>query len=126
MINGVEGVVVIIGQTVQVIIICLPVQNATPMENYLKCMIKLEVSVAYSFKEFHEKMKDPEFRNFGRTKCSICHNYLDALDEQEPYYVNKKRVCSDCYYGEFGKPIDEQGGIGVPHKTVRGCSGDID
>jgi len=79
-----------------------------------------------TFKEFQTWMETDEGKNFGRTKCNICHEFLDALDEQEPYYVNKKRVCSDCYYGEFGKLIDEQGGIGVPHKSGHGCSGDLD
>jgi hypothetical protein len=78
------------------------------------------------FAEFHEKMKDPAFRNWCRTKCSICYNYLDAIDEQEPRHVKGKRVCSDCYFGEFGKVIEETGSIGVPHGTIRDRGGDID
>jgi hypothetical protein len=79
-----------------------------------------------TFDEFREKMKDPAYRNAGAPRCTICGEILDALDLQEPHEINKKEVCSDCYFDAFGKMIDEQGGvIGVPHKPIHGC-GDID
>jgi hypothetical protein len=82
--------------------------------------------MAMTVPEFLKFMETEEGKNFGRIKCTICHKYLDALDEQEPQYVSEKRVCSDCYYGEFGKLIDDVGFIGVPHSTIRDRGGDID
>lgn len=78
-----------------------------------------------SLDKFREKMKDPAYRNAGAPKCYKCGNILDALDLQEPHQINKKEVCSDCYFNAFGKIIEEDGGIGHPGTHCYGC-GDID
>jgi len=79
-----------------------------------------------SYDEFCEKMKDPAFRNAGAARCDKCGEILDALDLQEPHAIKGKEVCSDCYFEEFGKMIDEDGGIGGlgTHGPLTG--GDID
>jgi hypothetical protein len=41
------------------------------------------VKMPMTFKEFDEKMKDPEFRNRGAIKCNKCKEVLDAMDLQE-------------------------------------------
>ena len=36
------------------------------------------------------------------TSCSICEGKID-----EEHFINKKLVCSDCYYSEFDKVLTE-------------------
>jgi hypothetical protein len=81
--------------------------------------------MVYTVKEFLEKMKDPEFRNRGREKCAQCGEYLKEGEPLGPYKVEKGIVCADCYFKEFGKIIEEDGGIGRPGSSAHGC-GDID
>jgi hypothetical protein len=75
----------------------------------------------FTVPEFLAWCETEEGKNFGKIKCNICGNFLDVMDEEEGNKISGKPVCSDCYYAEFGKLIDEQGFIGVPHKHRGGC-----
>lgn len=35
-------------------------------------------------------------------KCAKCKNIID-----ETHYINKKPVCSDCYFDAFGEEIEK-------------------
>jgi DNA-directed RNA polymerase subunit RPC12/RpoP len=70
-----------------------------------------------TFKVFHEKMKNEEFRKSGAQRCAECGVAL-----QETITGNRKtdkgNVCSDCYFHLLGKELDENQ-IFMP-RTVRG------
>jgi hypothetical protein len=70
--------------------------------------------MSYTVKEFLKAMENEEFRNLGAARCSQCNKILDALDRQEPHELNKKTVCSDCYFEEWGKIIE------TPHNVNPG------
>ena len=52
---------------------------------------------------------EPEF-----PMCPKCNGHLHLDDAQYMIFEGKKTlVCVDCYFGEFGKEIDEHG-FGLP------------
>lgn len=64
--------------------------------------------MSMNFEEFHKKMEDPEFRDRGAICCNKCGEKLDAIDLQDPpRKIDGKQVCSDCWFGEFGKVLDK-------------------
>ena len=56
----------------------------------------------------------------------VSTDFLNQGEPLGPYKVAKGIICADCYFEEFGKMIDEEGGMGGHGLHGPRCKGDID
>ncbi|MCL2468780.1 MAG: hypothetical protein FWF24_00900 [Alphaproteobacteria bacterium] len=54
-----------------------------------------------------------EIKTAAASLCTSCKGMIEKNDPAGDQYINKKRVCSDCYFGALGQAIDKRP-IGLP------------
>jgi hypothetical protein len=72
-----------------------------------------------TLKQFFAWMETEEGKNFGRTKCPVCHKFLDALDEQEPHTLMGKKCVPIAILASSEKWLKKLAALGASEDTAR-------